>query len=108
MNTKIRPATALPWEIVAIQKRNIVSAGVPGGDDFRVIADMYYHTKVEVQRQNAAYIAHAANAYTALVEALVKIVKYADSEPDGGDFVEMHRANIERARDVLQKLGEEA
>ncbi len=38
-----------------------------------------------------------------MLEALIKIVKYADSEPDGGETVAMHRANIERARAVIAK-----
>jgi hypothetical protein len=41
---------------------------------------------------------NAIAALPDLVAALEKIVKYADSEPDGGDTVEMHRANIEHAR----------
>lgn len=38
-----------------------------------------------------------------LLEALRWIVKYADSEPDGGEKVEMHRANVERARAAIAK-----
>jgi hypothetical protein len=35
--------------------------------------------------------------------AIEMVVKYADSEPDGGDTVEIHRANIERARTARAK-----
>jgi hypothetical protein len=48
---------------------------------------------------NARLIAAAPE----LLEAAIWIVKYADSEPDGGDRVEMHRANVERARAAIAK-----
>lgn len=50
---------------------------------------------------NAAHIVRCVNNFDALAEALEKVVRFADSEPDGGDTVAIHRANIERARAAL-------
>lgn len=50
-----------------------------------------------------AEAAHLIAAAPELFEALTKIVKYANSEPDGGTYVQMHRANIERARAAIDK-----
>lgn len=58
-------------------------------------------TSTDEAKANAKLWAAAAD----LAEALTKIIKYADSEPDGGVTVEMHRANIERARAALAKAG---
>jgi hypothetical protein len=49
---------------------------------------------------DAAYIAHAANAYPELVEALSKLLKHRD-----GQIV--HRASLERAEALLRSLGED-
>jgi len=49
----------------------------------------------------AGYLAHAANAYPELVEALSKLLKHRD-----GQIV--HRASLERAEALLRSLGEES
>lgn len=51
--------------------------------------------------------AREAAVASEMLEALIKIVKYADSEPESETFVEMHRANIERARAVIAKAQKE-
>jgi hypothetical protein len=82
-----------PWCVV-IGKR-ISVAPVRGG---QVVAVCNYDNG-PIEKANARLIAAAPE----LLEAAIWIVKYADSEPDGGDRVEMHRANVERARAAIAK-----
>lgn len=53
----------------------------------------------------AAQLTEARAAVAELVLAAAKVVRYADSEPDGGTMVEMHRANVERCRAALVAMG---
>jgi len=55
-------------------------------------------------RRDDLSIARAIVVLPELVAALQKIVKFADSEPDDGDTVAVHGANIERARAALAKV----
>jgi hypothetical protein len=55
--------------------------------------------RMDEAEANARLIAAAPE----LLAALVRVVRYAESEPDGGATVEVHRANIEQARAAIAK-----
>ena len=91
-NTKHKPATALPWN---------VRQGYVSGDSL-IIARMergYY----EDREQDAAYIAHACNAYPQLVAALRDLREAALLARTGA---EMSYDAVQRADEVLRDLGE--
>lgn len=88
METKRKPATPLPWRSeergATIHRQVVVSKGL-----------VCQVARRAGQVENAAYIAHAANAYPKLVVALREIA-------DGRDLP-MHEA-----RELLRNLGEDA
>ena len=90
-----RPATALPW--TAVEKSpTYISPIVP--------LEWHYTRDddgIHFNPQDAAYIAHAANAYPKLVEALREIV-----DPTGG-WTNLRVDNAKAAADLLRSLGEE-
>ena len=103
--TKIRPATALPWKAHSANKASNfggyeshvrTKSGLPlvakarGGD-----ADT-----AEAAKQNATYIAHAANAYPMLVEALRDVLAMMHPEAVDG-LIAAH------AHALFRDLGEE-
>jgi hypothetical protein len=95
MNTNHKPATALPWEAIpyryvlnsATRARIHAESNAPVIDDANPSLD------------DAAYIAHAANAYPELV-AFVKRV--SETEHDSGWDERLSAAAL------LAKLGEDA
>lgn len=84
-------------------KWEALQVGDTGGENpvdvYEVVADGRKRVAEYVTDADARLIAAAPD----LLEAARKIVAYADSEPDGGDTVEIHRANIERARTAIKK-----
>lgn len=70
-----------------------------------LVAECFADIRRADEGANAEALANATLFAAApdLLIALAKIVKYADSEPDGGTTVEMHRANVERARAAIAK-----
>lgn len=94
MTTKHAPATPLPWETVE------ANATIPiRGANGHTVASVRYDERYD--GPDAAYIAHAANAYPRLVEAIQN-----DLRGYLGDFPPNHPATI--LRDLLRSLGEEA
>jgi hypothetical protein len=89
-----------PWRIATETGPCVITNGT------REIAECYEDGEVQTTEDeaNAAHIVKAVNLHDELVTALRYVVKFADSEPDGGETVAMHRANIERARSVLAKV----
>jgi hypothetical protein len=53
-------------------------------------------------KENAAYIVRACNSFPALVRSLWFLVEAAETEP----AMQIYRAHIAVARDVLEKAGE--
>ena len=102
--TAQKPATALPWEL----SDQIASDGdrwIKGGDDVGT-------TVARIEGDDAAYIAHAANAYPALVAALRCAVewetmmreKFGDRYPL--DLRPSPNVRAVDARALLRSLGE--
>ncbi len=90
MNTKHTPATPLPWSAeergLTIHRQVVVGKGL-----------VCQVSRRAGQAENAAYIAHACNAYPRLVEALRGCLK-GRSDADSPQFV--------LARALLVELGE--
>jgi hypothetical protein len=89
MNTTNRPATPLPW--IVNKKDEICSA-----KDFYDVAKFVRYAGA----QDAAYAAHACNAYPKLMDALREIAKWTDAakytkagEPEsfGGEAREVNK-----------------
>lgn len=101
MTPKNAPATALPWETSMVQTKggalfDVCAAG--GGD---MIADVQGGGY-----EDAAYIAHAANAYPRMVDALRQI---RDAEElSTGSFVCDFATLQSIAGSLLRALGEDA
>ena len=89
-----KPATALPWRYQAegrVQFGILGSARLPAPSS----AVANYHA-------DAAYIAHSANAYPRLVEALRKLERACYSQ--GGSIA--HTPVLQEAGALLRELGE--
>lgn len=99
MTTKHQPATPLPW--TQPNRTSMKLHPVDGGGRHGFV--------VATQKQDAAYITHAANAYPKLVEALRDaILRHQDMKHRlGGEIA----SSFERANDariaLLRELGEE-
>jgi hypothetical protein len=91
--TKAKPASELPWEVV----KEIVCWS-PSDDELEEVAVC---TKLAHCKADASYIAHAANAYPKLVEALKRIVSLTDGYP-----LLKAEMDIPLATDLLRELGE--
>lgn len=104
MKTNHQPATALPWHLGVKQAEQIVydSTG------WAVANATVYHGNAERAEtvQNARYVAHAANAYPKLVEALREL-RASCPAPKGirQDFSYILRREV--ADKLLRELGEE-
>ena len=104
MTTKRKPATALPFKDGPLfghdQNRALfwTDTSKPGKWQRRVDAE-YKGAFIE---QDAAYIAHAANAYPQLVEALRRQCAGGWQRADGQALA------IAMAQDLLRYLGEDA
>ena len=105
MTTK-KPATPLPW-ITEYDERGTCFLR---GADLRP-GNAVMNTRRTAGKLNAAYIAHAANSYPALVEALHKLIPYAAQTCNGKP---MHQAIhghqmevVQGATALLRSLGEE-
>ena len=95
--TKHKPATPLPWTLVswdANKRTKIVEFAFRG--DYPV---NLRGLSTGPEQRDAAYIAHAANAYPKLVEALriCAALVHSDGEPVCG----------QKVRALLRELGEE-
>lgn len=90
-----------PWSVrKAAWRSSVNGASVISADGFVVVAmPRKADRPLDTKEADLSLIAAAPE----LLDALIKIVKYADSEPDGGEMVEMHRANVERARAAIAK-----
>lgn len=62
-----------------------------------------YERKSNASQQWIDELRATRDAVAELIEAASRTVRYADSEPDGGEQVEVHRANIERMRAALAR-----
>lgn len=96
--TKHTPATPLPWRR-APQSRG--AHRLLAGD--KLVGEASHYN--EGAYENAAYIAHTANAYPRLVEALRGMVDVADTL--GGNAPEILWRQAEASRALLRELGEE-
>jgi hypothetical protein len=100
--TKIKPATSLPWheyEVAGINRWRIANS------EYTVASATSTGVR-ERDEANASYIAHAANAYPKLVEALrlIRDLTYTDAE--GPELRNQNARNHCRASDLLRELGE--
>lgn len=59
----------------------------------------------EVYAENAQESREARDAVAKMIDATARAIRYADSEPDGGEQVEVSRANIEQLRSALARVG---
>ncbi len=92
---KHKPATPLPW---TVEHGNHVIGG--NQERSRVAVGSLSVAEYRVADQNAAYIAHAANAYPRLVEALREL-----AEASGRGIEACVNAEA-RAESLLRELGE--
>lgn len=106
----MKPATALPWTVTPDPEAHdgemdIVSAqGCPASEHWFIASTYGIDDEGDDSRRNAAYIAHAANAYPKLVEALRVAIKEADGWFDdsrGGPC-----EDVDSCRALLRELGE--
>ena len=97
MSTK-QPATPLPWQVDAGGDGEIEIWAPPYRRTLALVGDGLRATSDDTT--NAAYIAHACNAYPQLVAALRGMAHLAELVP--GDETPVHRD----ARTLLAKLGE--
>lgn len=110
--TAHEPATPLPW--IAHDSNDgvpgLILPGAPVVAGGLVVARVWESLDpiihVERATQNAAYIAHAANAYPRLVAALREAVAAAAMRSDSVKSVDRHYAALDAANDVLRDLGE--
>ena len=93
MRTNCKPATPLPWKSVQADQGSFSTFWIL--DEEREDAD--------VDDQNADYIAHAANAYPKLVEALRNALEQIDHQAASA----AGWPDSENARILLRELGEE-
>jgi hypothetical protein len=98
----MKPATKLPWHLGLKQAERIVY----DSNGWAVCNATVYHGKEDAEdcKKNAAYIAHACNAYPKLVEALRKIKERTDGSRDFDAAAEA--AYITST--VLAELGEQS
>lgn len=97
----MKPATELPWHIDHYD-----------GLEERILnQEEWYVASVDLEygeRDDAAYIAHACNAYPKLVEALRLCVgQLAYIQSDNSDPDDMPWPEIDTATQLLAELGEE-
>lgn len=100
MSIKHTPATPLPWTAInwEVNKRTKLRQHALRGPDYPV---NLRGLATGPEQRDAAYIAHAANAYPKLVEALA-LIENSGSFKGGTSIKELQ--NI--ARSVLRELGE--
>lgn len=118
MTTNHKPVTPLPW---SYSRRGSVG-------DFRITGGVFLSGEAQTPKvagiafdvyheQDAAYIAHAANAYPKLVEALRELQALCDAlafRPPVDDSRAVDRdtrnlrAGLEAPRALLRELGEQA
>lgn len=91
--TKHTPVTPLPW--------TVKGASVFNGP--RKVCTAVEH----IDGDSAAYIAHAANAYPKMVEALRIIKEQTYVDAYGPELRGQNQANHRRASELLRELGEE-
>lgn len=92
----MKPATPLPWKVSGLGYLS---------DGKKVLArtesaPTQYQQRIDLCMEDAAYIAHAANAYPRLVEALRQMVG-AMHQMDKG-----HHGDVLAAAALLRELGE--
>lgn len=111
MTTKHTPATPLPWRVIeergnrpAIYVNGPLRADRTADLNSRSIAKLYNLTGWQA---DAAYIAHAANAYPKLVEALLECVDAIEAaDQPKSDLPEWQRERVSNALALLRDLGE--
>ena len=103
-NTKIKPATALPWHVTAdprpASKQPCIAttaAGLPV-----ILATVCGGQRVT----NAAYIAHACNAYPQLVARIHNNIAVHDEMDDDGMNIRCTCQQCGANRELLRSLGE--
>ena len=105
MTTKHTPATPLPWAIDLVQTRRVMFRGT-----HRIISASAVPALAFDERE-AAYIAHAANAYPKLVEALRKAIRELRIENVNADGEQKPNTPIAIVNEdfaaLLRSLGEE-
>jgi len=72
MTAVIAPATPLPWELDETDGGAFEVAGPPDGFCAPIVCSAYFD-----EREDAAYIVHAANCHHELVEALERLCREA-------------------------------
>ncbi len=96
--TAHKPATPLPWAAQPI--------GVAGKNNDIPISSIEPNVTDATHAQDAAYIAHACNAYPRLVEALRQALDFIADRSDDLDEGEQHAVGSADA--LLRELGEGA
>lgn len=110
--TKHKPATPLPWTTALTNAGQFIRSNGSNGPHGYFVEVRQTRTGRD-EKADAAYIAHAANAYPRLVEALRKFARatcdddgVADSMPIE-DCTELTEGDLKAARALLKELGEE-
>lgn len=104
MTIKHKPATALPWEFRPdATEANPYWRGASMWSGGACVVRMDFTNAHGQGAQNAAYIAHAANAYPRLVAALRAATARLQQETDG-DAWTLHQQGAA----LLRELGEDA
>ena len=99
METKHKPATALPWRTGPATTRIAVDGQLGIWAGKRGVADVYGYP------QTAAYIAHAANAYPQWVARAQDLVYRLEQDTRTADGITKAQA-AESLRALLRSLGE--
>ena len=93
----MKPATPLPWSI-ATAAHHVQLSAVSSGSALRTVEVLGFDR--DANEKDTAYLAHAANAYPKLVEALRQAIA-ADPSQAKGD------GHLSPAVALLRELGEE-
>lgn len=108
MTTKHAPGTPLPWHLGVKQLERIVY----DEKGWAITNATVYHGHADDPdcRNNAAYIAHAANAYPKLVEALRSAMDAISAEycgHDGQCGADVKGCYVRKFAALLRELGED-
>jgi hypothetical protein len=100
--TKHTPATPLPWRVGAVTPARFPAYPIVGDV---IVADVSIRARGGSDK-DAAYIAHAANAYPKLVEALRSGIMSLEAFV-AIDRIPANNAGLRDMRALLRELGEE-
>ncbi len=103
MTIKHQPASPLPWKLPEVKPSRFPAYVVASAK--RDVTRLPI-TAANCAGTDAAYIAHAANAYPKLIEALRQVASYTGEGPNTTPWRDIVRDLGEDARAALKEIGE--